>query len=173
MLAQYRVCKNDADLAQYALYFIRHRTDFSSKFSLPDSLYHILQSLQQSKVMLILSLEGDTIGWAHYRYLSTEYEPVREGEIAFVDSVIINDAYRSGRLFINGFRFLANHIAAENPKVRTFEFHALASHAYLNRLYSKFATIVGQRDGYHEIENAYSTDFNQLLHYLNRTKNDN
>jgi len=84
--------------------------------------------------MLILSQEGDTIGWVHYRYLSSNYEPVREGEIAFVDSVIINEAYRSSRLFIQGFRFLANHIAAENTKVKKFEFHALASHTYLNLL---------------------------------------
>ncbi|MCP1309984.1 GNAT family N-acetyltransferase [Paenibacillus tyrfis] len=166
MLAEYRVCRSDEDYAQYALFFIRHRQDFSRHFSLADALMHTLETIQTSTIVLVIDKKGQTIGWAHYRYMTPDGEAHPEGEIAFVDSAITTEAHRSSRLFVEGFRHLVHHMAAENRGIRVFQFHALADNAYLTRLYSKFARIIGRREGYHGTENLFSADFAALLHYV-------
>lgn len=166
----YRVCKNDEDFIEYALFFIRHRKDFSRLFSLSDTLMHVLETIRTSHIILVLDQMDNTIAWMNYRYVTQEYEPHPEGEIAFVDSVIMKESQRSSRLFVNGFRHLVNYIDQENHHVRTFQFHALADNVYLTRLYSKFADIIGQREGYHGTENIFSADFSRLLQYVNRAQ---
>ncbi|OXM85705.1 hypothetical protein [Paenibacillus rigui] len=166
MLFQYHLCKTDDDFVQYTLFFVRYRSEFSRRFSLSDALMHALETIQTSHIMLLSLPTGEVIGWAQYRYFSEGYEPDPNGDIVFVDSAITLEPYRSTRLFIQGFRVLAAHIAQENPLVRTFQFCALADNAYLKRLYSKFADIIGQREGYHGTEDLFSTDFPKLLQYL-------
>lgn len=169
MQAHYRLCQSDEDYAQFTLFFIRHRKDFSHQFSLADALMHTLLTIDISRILLILDEMNQTIGWMHYRYVAADYEPHPTGEIAFVDSVIMTEEYRSSRLFVRGFRHLVHHIAIENPLVSKFQFYTLQDHSYLNRLYAKFASIIGQREGYHGIENIFSANFPILLQYLNNS----
>lgn len=173
MLAHYQICRSGTDFAEYTMFFIKHRADFKRQFSLSDTLLHILQASAGTKIMLIKSTQNETIGWVHFKYLASNYEPDPQGEIAFVDSVIIDKAYRSSRLFTHGFRHLINHIAEENHHVKQFEFHCLASQAYLNRLYTKFAVIKAQKECDDEPENIYTADFFRLRLYLNKTKSYN
>ena len=168
--AHFRICTTDEDLAEYALFFIRNRSDFSRDFTLIDTLMHILATAGNAYIHLILDDNETTIGWVSYRYLNERGQEQQGGEIAFIDSVIMLKTYRSSRTFLRGFRYLANHMAQENSHVRKFQFNALADHAYLTRLYSKFAVIIGERDGYHGKENIFSADFPELLLYLNRSK---
>lgn len=166
-----RICRTDEDFVQFTLFFIRHHKDFSSNFSLSDTLMHTLETIQTSHIQLILDDSNRTIGWVVYRYVTADYEPHPEGEIVFIDSVIITKEYRSSRLFVTGLRQLLRHIAAENRHVRTFQFFALQNDRYLTRLYSKFATITGQRDGYHGTENIFSNDFHNVLKYFDISDN--
>ncbi|MBW7475863.1 GNAT family N-acetyltransferase [Paenibacillus oenotherae] len=171
MTIHYRLCRTDEDFVRFTLFFIRHRKDFSADFSLSDTLMHALETIPSSHILLIAGSSDETIGWGMYRYVTADYEPHPEGEIVFVDSVVIGEKYRSSRLFVSGFRQLANHIAAENRHVRTFQFFALQDNPYLTRLYSKFAAIIGQREGYHGVENIFSTEFHNLLKYINYSDN--
>lgn len=173
MAIVFHVCQNDKDRADYTRYFIKHRAEFNSSFSLGETLLHILQTLGQSHIMIIRNEQEQIIGWMHFNYLNSDYQPDRHGAIAFVDSAIVDEKYRSSRLFLKGLRQLTRHMAAENPHLNRFEFRTPASNRYLNRLYAKFATVIGQIEGYQEIENVYSTHFSHLLLYLNGTKNDN
>ncbi|WEK54720.1 MAG: GNAT family N-acetyltransferase [Candidatus Cohnella colombiensis] len=170
MRAHFRVCQSDADLAQYALFFIRHQKEFNHQFSLANSLIHILRTVQHSHYILVLDDSDQVVGWGHYRFLNAEQQHDPHGELAFLDSTILLPAYRGGRTFLQGFRFLVNQISAQNPHVRTVQFHALADNDYLNRLYHKFAHRIGQSEGYHGVENVYETDFQSLMQYLLTTK---
>ncbi|MNK32227.1 hypothetical protein D3C87_506840 [compost metagenome] len=166
MLAHYRNCQNDEDYAQFTLYFIRNRKDFNRQFSLSDALVHVLESIPNSRIILITDKTGTMIGWGHYRYLNTENEFDPEGEIVFVNSVIVHPSYRSSRVFIQGFRYLVQQIVAENCNTKYLQFCTQIDNTYLNRLYAKFSRVIGQREGYHGVENVYSSDFGQLLQYL-------
>lgn len=168
MLGKFRRCESDEDYARFTLYFIRHRKQFHAHFTLYDTLSHILRTIKHSRIILIEDLMGNVVGWGQYYYYTAEYEEHPSGEIAFVDSVILDDSFRSSRLFYQGFRYLANQIAEENPSVKLFEFCVLEDHAYLNRLYAKFATPTGKRDGHTGTVTIYSTEFDRLFAYLNR-----
>ncbi|NME98733.1 GNAT family N-acetyltransferase [Aneurinibacillus aneurinilyticus] len=168
MLAHYRRCESDENYAQFTLFFIRHRTDFNSRFSLYDTLIHVLESIHDSHIILVEDAMNKMIGWCHYRYVTADYQPDPEGEIAFVNSIIVAKEYRSSRLFIQGFRHIVNQITEENSCVKHLQFYAQSDNAYLNRLYSKFASIIGEHEGYHGTENIYSADLDRLLRYLKK-----
>ncbi|WP_169085701.1 GNAT family N-acetyltransferase [Paenibacillus sp. PL91] len=166
MRAQHIICRTDADFARYALFFIKNRQDFRNNITLADALINIMHTLPESSIMLILDSNNQTIGWGNFRYVSSDYEPNPNGEIAFVDSVIIEEKYRSSKLFLDGFHRLIQHIANDNQRVQWMEFNVLASHRYLNRLYSKFALKIGEYDGAYERENRYRGNFQEIKKYL-------
>ncbi|MFE5321151.1 GNAT family N-acetyltransferase [Paenibacillus sp. NPDC056579] len=169
MLVRFRRCEGDEDLARFTLYFIRNRNDFSNDFTVHDTLLHVLEEVRDSHIIMIEDDRHHMIGWGHYCYVDENNEKRPDGEIAFVYSVILQEAYRSSRIFWQGFRHMANQIAAENTHVRHFRFHARQDNQYLNRMYSKFARIIGSREGVHGTENVYSTEISELYRYLNRS----
>ncbi|KQL46948.1 hypothetical protein AN963_19015 [Brevibacillus choshinensis] len=173
MIGKFRRCVSDEDYAQFALYFIRHRKEFHSQFSLNDTLVHILETIQNSRIILVEDHLDNMIGWVHYHYYNADYQDDSTGEIAFVNSVIIAEQFRSSRIFLQGFRYLVNQIAEESQAIKLFQFCALEENAYLNRLYAKFAQPIGKREGYNGIENIFSTEFQLLLSYLNRANMSN
>lgn len=171
MHVQFRRCTSDHDFAQFTLFFLRNRLEFNQVFSLTDSLVHILTFLPDSHLILIEEEQGKLIGWGHYQYVTAERQPDPEGEVCYIHSVIVEEKYRSSRVFLNGFRFLLRQVQEENAQVKQVTFCAAAEHVYLNRLYSKFAQVAGEQEGYHGQENIYMAEMNQLAAYLGLTSN--
>jgi hypothetical protein len=166
MSAHFRSCTSEEDYVQFTLFFIRNRLDFNRRFSLNDALFNVLETIHDSKIILVVDELDQVVGWGHYQYVTTEHEPDPQGEIVFIHSVILIPEYRSSRVFFTGFRYLVNQIIGENPQVKQVQFFAQMENVYLNRLYAKFARIIGQRDGYHGRENVYATEIGPLSAYL-------
>ncbi|USG63290.1 GNAT family N-acetyltransferase [Brevibacillus ruminantium] len=167
MHATFRSCQSDEDYAKFANYFIRNRKDFHHQFSLSDTLEHILMTSPDSQIILIEDREQKVIGWAHYEYTTNDDEIEAAHETVFVHSVILDKEYRSSWTFIKGFRYMVNQIAEQNRHIGQFQFSALESNVYLNRLYAKFAERTGALEGEYGREFIYSTDFARLYSYLN------
>ncbi|NRS52020.1 GNAT family N-acetyltransferase [Brevibacillus sp. HB2.2] len=166
MHVQFRKCTSDNDFAQFTLFFMRNRLEFSRMFSLSDTLVHILTFLPDSHLILIEDERGKLIGWGHYQYLTADRQSDPEGEICYIHSVIVEEKYRRSRVFLKGFRHLIRQVQEENEHVKQVTFHADANHVYLNRLYSKFAQLAGEQEGYYGQENIYLSEINQLASYL-------
>ncbi|MCC8435156.1 GNAT family N-acetyltransferase [Brevibacillus sp. M2.1A] len=166
MHVQFRKCTSDHDFAQFTLFFMRNRLEFSRMFSLSDTLAHILTFLPDSHLILIEGERGKLVGWGHYQYMTAERQPDPEGEICYIHSVIVEEKYRKSRVFLKGFRYLIRQVQTENAQVKQVTFCADAEHAYLNRLYSKFAQVAGEQEGYYGQENIYMSEINQLASYL-------
>mgnify|MGYP001319022155 CR=1 FL=1 len=162
MPASYFICQTDTDLARYASFFIKNRMDFSQDYTLPVVLMHMLETLADAKVMLVEDEDGQVIGWGKFEY--------RVPDTIFVDSIIIDKAHRSSRVFLDGFRYLARHVHEQYPQVSRLSFRALSSQTYVNRLYSKFAVKTGEQDGIFERETYYIADLQKLLYYLRISK---
>ncbi|WP_260506948.1 GNAT family N-acetyltransferase [Brevibacillus brevis] len=135
-------------------------------FSLSDTLAHILTFLPDSHLILIEGERGKLVGWGHYQYMTAERQPDPEGEICYIHSVIVEEKYRRSRVFLKGFRYLIRQVQTENAQVKQVTFCADAEHAYLNRLYAKFAQVAGEQEGYYGQENIYMSEINQLASYL-------
>lgn len=170
MLVQFRSCNSDLDYAQFTLFFLQNRHAFSPSFSLADSLIHLLGFLSDSQVILIEEGSTKVIGWGHYQFMNAEREAAPDGETAFIHSVFVSLDYRSSRVFLWGFRYLAEQIQAVNHQARYVEFCARCEDDYLNRLYSKFAQVVGEQEGHFGQENIYRVELSRLVAYLGMTK---
>ncbi|MFS0725579.1 GNAT family N-acetyltransferase [Paenibacillus sp. 1P07SE] len=165
MAIRFTWCRSDADYARYVLYYIRNRHLFSERMNLLDTLFHVLTSLQETRILLILS-EDDLIGWGQFGIVGESYRPDPEGTIMFMHSTVVDPAFRSNGLFLRGFRELIDSVAGETPQIREFHFFAQRDNAYLNRLYGKFARVIGQREGLHGEENIFATGMDELKRYL-------
>jgi len=166
MTAHFRRCSGDQDLVKFTLFFIHNRLEFNRRFTLIDSIYHVLENIHDSQIILVVDPQDQMIGWGHYQYVTKEHLPDPQGEVVFIFSAIIKQEFRSSRLFLQGFRYLVEQIEAENSQVKQVRFFVQSGNTYLNRLYAKFASIVGERDGDHGHEYIYATDFAQLRDYL-------
>ncbi|GBF77859.1 hypothetical protein PA598K_06436 [Paenibacillus sp. 598K] len=165
MTIRFTWCRSDADYARYVLYYIRNRQLFSDKMNLLDALTDVLTSIQDTRILLILA-EDDVIGWGQFGVVDEAYRPDAGGTIMFMHSTIVDPAHRSNGLFLRGFRELLISVGEELPQLREFHFFAQRDNAYLNRLYRKFARVVGQREGMHGEENIYATGIDELKQYL-------
>jgi len=166
MTAHFRRCSGDQDLVKFTLFFIHNRLEFNRQFTLIDAIYHVLENIQDSQIILVVDPQDNVIGWGHYQYVTKEHQPDPHGEVVFIFSAIIKQEFRSSRLFLQGFRYMVEQIEAENSQVKEVRFFVQSENTYLNRLYAKFASIVGERDGDHGHEHIYATDFAQLRDYL-------
>ncbi|SFE77482.1 hypothetical protein SAMN05216378_4031 [Paenibacillus catalpae] len=158
MPVRYSICQTDADLARYASFFIKNRTEFSKDYTLPVVLMHMLETLADAKIILIEDIDGQVIGWGKFEY--------RAPDTIFVDSVIIDKRLRSSRVFLDGFRYLVRYVHEQYPQVNQLSFRALSSQSYVNRLYSKFAIKTEEREGVFELESVYTAPLPNLLSYL-------
>ena len=150
------------------MFFVRNRKDFNSRFTLYDSLEHILETVEHSHIVLSFDSSDQLIACGHYWYTSNDIEPNPQGEVVFVSSALIAREQRSSLVFVKGFRDMANIIAEDNRNVKVMQFHAQTDNHYLNRLYGKFARHIGEHEGLNGMENVYAADFATLLNYLNR-----
>lgn len=168
MYAYLKHCESDKDYAQFTLFFIRNRTDFHSKLSVQDVLQRVLENIENSQILLAYDSTQSPIAWVQYWYTDEEQGLSSDEVNLFIDSLFIEKKNRSTRTFFKLFSELFNQIAEENKQIKDVRFCALANNKYVNRLYSKFATIVGERESYLGTDNIYSANFKQLLHFANR-----
>lgn len=166
MYSHLRRCESDEDYAQFTLFFLRHRADFNPTFTLADALHHIVGTIDSTHILLVINTQNQVMGWSYYRFIDADGNPDAEGETVFVDSIIIAEELRRSRTFYQGFRDMVQQVARENSHVQSMQFHAETDNAYLNRLYSKFASVIDQTEGFFSSENIYAADFNELYRYF-------
>lgn len=152
-----RPCKQDTDYARFVRYYLAHSHQFDERYSLHESLAHLTISLAESRLLLFNDEDGDMQGYIQYRF---------ENETAFIHSTILSPAYRSGIAFYKGFVEWARYIMEEQIGIRQVRFHVRADHAYLNRLYAKFAKRIQEQKNQGAELFVYETAFEALLQYL-------
>ncbi|MCU6708684.1 GNAT family N-acetyltransferase [Paenibacillus sp. J5C_2022] len=152
-------CLCDDDYARFARFYIAHSKEFHSLYSLHDALLYVMDTVTSSRLMLLDNEDGQLSAFIQYRYEDN-------GTVALIDSAILERTYRSSRIFFTGFRDIVRQIDLENESVCRVRFHALTDHAYLNRLYGKFARRIGEREGTNGRENVYETSMQELRRYL-------
>ncbi|RXZ83259.1 hypothetical protein EBB07_08015 [Paenibacillaceae bacterium] len=166
MTVHYRKCKTPEDFAAYSVYFIRNRKAFNPRYGLNDALSHLLGYVDHAQILLVYNADERLVGYGHYDYVDEDLTFDLQGDTVFIHAAILSPDYRRGRFFYEGLIRLFQLIAEEAHNVQHVRFAAEADHRYLNRLYSKFAAVVGQREGLHGMDNIYGVSFKEMLRYL-------
>jgi hypothetical protein len=128
-----------------------------------DTIAHLMTTLHNSRLLLFDDERGELAAYIQYQFED-------DGSTVFFDSAILSESFRSGTTFYRGFGDVVSWIGRENGHVGLVRFHVLANDAYLNRLYAKFATALGEREDGNGREIVYETPFAELRRYLRADK---
>lgn len=157
-------CVGDADYARFTRFYLRNSKELDQEYTMHDALLNLVQTLPHYHIMLFDNDEGELIGFIQYQYDERDSSAV----VMTLEAAILAPAYRGSRLFFAGLRDFFQQIMHEKPTVKHVQFYALSDNRYLNRLYSKFATLSGHRQSSHRDipENRYIQDIEKLLQYF-------
>lgn len=158
-----KVCESDCDYARFARYYLAKSDQFDRHLTMLDMIAHLMTTLHASRLLLFDDDRGELAAYIQYRFED-------DGATVFFDSAILSESFRGGTAFYRGFGDVIRWIGLENGHVRLVRFYALAGDAYLNRLYAKFATAKGKREGGNGREVVYETPFADLKRYLRADK---
>ncbi|WP_336776897.1 hypothetical protein [Paenibacillus sp. MMO-58] len=152
-------CNQDRDYARFARYFLENSYEFDERLLFYDAIAHLTLSLNESRLMLFDDVNGELQGYIQYRLEA-------DGDTMFIESAILSSAYRNGLQFYQGFARWTNHVMEEHGEIHRVRFHVRADHAYLIRLYSKFAKEIGETESRGRTELVFETAFDELRCYL-------
>lgn len=166
MTVSFRLCTADEDYAAYCQYFIQHRKQFHASYMLGDAIAHLIGYLQEARIVLVLNDMEQIVGAGHYMIIDEEQQFDESGTTAFIPTTILSPGYRQSRVFYTGLREFVRIILADASQVNKLRFEAQSDNDYLNRLYSKFASPIGEQEGPFGNMVIYSTDVEPLKAYL-------
>lgn len=152
-------CVQDRDYARFVSYYIDHSHEFDDHYTFHEAIAHLMICLNDSAILLFDDEDGKLQGFILYRYEEA-------GETVFIDSTILSPNYRSSLVFYKGFVDWVRQVMLDHSSIRRVRFHVVADHAYLNRLYAKFAKRIEERDGGSRAEFVYESTFSELKRYL-------
>lgn len=157
-------CVKDADYARFTRFYLQRSKDLDGEYLLHDALLNLVQTLPHFHIMLFDNDEGELIGFIQYQYDERDSAAV----VLTIEAAILAPAYRGSRVFFEGLRDFLRQITQEKPAVKRIQFYALSDNRYINRLYSKFATLSGNRQSSHRDvpENRYVQDIEKLRKYF-------
>lgn len=152
-------CESDYDYARFARYYLAESYQFDRELTFTGTIAHLVTTLHESRLLLFDDERGELSAYLQYKFED-------DGATVFFDSAILSHSFRSGTAFYRGFGDVVRWIGRENGDVELVRFHVLTNEVYLNRLYAKFATFLGEREGGNGREVVYETPFSELCRYL-------
>jgi hypothetical protein len=162
----FRLCTANEDYAAYCQYFIQHRKQFHASYKLGDAIAHLIGYMQEARIVLVLNDTEQIVGAGHYMTVDEEQQFDENGTTAFIPTTILSPGYRQSRVFYTGLREFVRIILTDAPQVNKLQFETQSDNAYLNRLYSKFASPIGEQDGPFGNMVIYSADVEAIKMYL-------
>jgi hypothetical protein len=163
-----RRCTNDDDYAKASLFMLQNKRELHPSFTTIDIITLLYNYLTAGSLVRVMDANEQDIGVAAYYLGTPEQDFEDKQQVVFVDNVIIARSYRSSRVFVRGFRYLISQIIVDNPEAQEFRFVALSENTYLQKLYPKFASFIGSREGTTGPEDIYSVEINKLRAFLDR-----
>jgi hypothetical protein len=167
MAMHYQRCVSDEDLANISLFFLKYKRDLHPSFSTMDAVTVLYMYMTQGHLLQATDDNNRVIGVLAY-YHGTQEQEFKDRDVAFVDMVIFDKAYRGTLLFIKGLRYMVSRIVDDHPEVRELRFAALAENDYLCKLYSKFTETSYTREGMAGEEKIFCVKINKLRTILKK-----
>ncbi|OKL35310.1 hypothetical protein [Domibacillus mangrovi] len=167
-------CVTEEDYEKFVFFFLHNRHLFDEAFGINYSLFNAIGSLYlmlgDVNVVLILDEQDEVIGLACYTY-GTRENDFEDQHIVFVDCGVLKPDYRSSLVFFRYFKQLIQQMKEENDDITEFRFYAYRHHTYTQRLYRKFATVIGETEDQFAVKDIFSVEFSRLAQYLDKIEN--
>jgi len=162
-----QMCESEDDFAQAGLFLLAHKRDLHPSFTTLEMVTLLYSYDTNGRLLFAADDSNRVVGIAAYYYGTPDRE-FQNKDVAWVDVVIFDKAYRGSRLFLQGLLYLVDRIVERHPEVQEVHLAALEDNAYLRRLYSKFATAGGVREGTHDREITFYVNINTIRTILEK-----
>ncbi len=146
-MAHYQICETDQAFSEASRFILDRKRDLHLSFSTVGMTAIIYRYITEGKLYLAKeTAEGPVMSVTAY-FHGTPESDYADKDVILVDMVIADKAYRGSRHFAAGFATFLDHLLATYPEAETMQVVALTDNAYLCRLYAKFMTVSGVREG--------------------------
>ncbi|UFJ40326.1 hypothetical protein LOK74_20185 [Brevibacillus humidisoli] len=154
-------CQNDSEYEQFARFFLENRREFLHPYSLKAAVHYISKSLRDGKILLGFNERGEVIGTLVFT-IGTQECNYLDDHVVCINFVLLHKNYRKSKLFIHGFRRVAESIGQTGAE--EIRFNANSDSMYLRQLYGKFAGVVSQKQSGTYAEDSYSVKYSDFVH---------
>ncbi|TXC92156.1 hypothetical protein FS935_07180 [Metabacillus litoralis] len=163
----FKRCSTDDDFAKVSLFILERKHDIHQAYTTMDIVELVYSYVTEGHILQAIDESNQIMGAAAYYHGTTE-KKFTDKEVAFVDIAIFDREHRGTRLFLNGLRFMVEHIMNEHPDVEELRLAALSENSYLCRLYSKFTTFTYSRESTLGEEIVFCGKINKISTILNK-----
>ncbi|PYI51360.1 hypothetical protein [Paenibacillus flagellatus] len=161
-------CTTDEDFARASLFVIERKRDLHPSFTTLDAVAFLYDYLTQGHLVQVVDTADNRIVAVSAYYHGSPERQFEDKDVAFIDLALADRSSRGTRVFVNGLRDLADHIAERHPDVDELRFAARADNAYIRNLYAKFSTESYTREGTVGEEVVFCVKINRLRSMLSR-----
>jgi len=137
----FQVCSTEVYQERYILFLLQHYEDLQSPYPFPISLSYLASPiLMRNEAIICFDEDHNVIGALGYIHGTGEHN-YEDTHVIQIQSLYLLEPYRRSRLFLEGLRFLIQHLEQlyKPAPVSEIRFWAPSS-PYLRRLLSKLAT---------------------------------
>lgn len=155
-------CETDEHFEKYARFMIKNRKEIH--IEVKDLIPAICDHFNVGRIIIVLNENDDVIAAVSY-FIGRSEDISEDDEIAFLDSTILLEQYRTGFIFIRGLKSIVDDIIQTNRTVKEIRLVVHENNKYVQKLYGKFAKCIEKRDEHYLI---YSTSIETLQTYINK-----
>lgn len=123
--------------------------------------------IDQTMILLVTNKDEKPIAAVSYSY-GTRENQFEDSDVVFIDCVLLEKELQGSLVFARCFLEMIKLISVEHPNTKEVRFYAYQHHHYLQRLYRKFARVVGEQESVFGIQDIFSVDFHELHQFLEK-----
>lgn len=155
-MAHYQICETDQAFSEASIFILDRKRDLHPSFSTVGMTANIYRYITEGRLYLAKEKPNGPIMSVTAYFHGTPESEFADRDVILVDMVIADKSYRGSRHFAAGFATFLDHLLASHPEATVLRVVALTENAYNCRLYSKFMTASGVREGATGQETVFS-----------------
>lgn len=157
----FRPCVSDDDFSKVSLFFLERKYDLHPSFTTLQMVALLYSYITEGSLHQGVLPDGRVILAGAY-YHGTPGRNFADKDVALIDSVILDRAYRGTRFFLYSLEYVIDLIRREHPEVNEVRLVALSENAYLCKLYSKFSAFAYKQEGNTGEETVFSENITKI-----------
>lgn len=163
----FKHCVTDDDYAGISLFLLERKFDLHQSFTTLQMVTLLYSYITQGYLHQGALPDGRIIVGGGC-YIGTPANDFADRNVALIDSVILDKAYRGTRYFFASLQYIIDWIRKTHPEVEEVRLAALSENAYLCRLYAKFASFAYKQEGSVGEETVFAENIDRMGDILSR-----
>lgn len=163
----YHLCSNEWLWSQYTLFYLQHRQEIISDYSVEYVMQDIVRYMDDGHAILALNEREEAIAITACYYEWPDPNQVKK-DVAILHNSYVLPEYQASRVFLRGLSYSVEEIGIARPQVTEVRMHAGVNKPYLHSIYSKIARKSGHVGDSGKQFTEFVTSYEELSRYCRR-----